>query len=250
MRLLNRWVFGDENVQQTASGIRASGRTLSPLLRSPDKTVQIVRKPVEGDLTLLAREARYATLPPKPCTGDGDTATCFYEWFGQAFEVFPPLGTKAIAYDGSENTADPLATPPKLTDTFYRIHREHDAWILDPPPSGGSTIDLCLVHAPFNGGTIWGSGQFIRVVHMKPSGSSYISAEAAPLGYSIVKTWPGTVEADWRWFQSTQGTAPNFTPQSSSVYCATKTWKGVEYITPEFFIDAGAPNPALPAGDC
>lgn len=242
-----------------------------------DKTIVIVRKPVDGDKTLLVREARYVNLPPKPCTGDGETATCFYEWYGTDFEVYPPMGKKCIDFDGDENTAA-ITVPPKLTTKFHRCHREHDAWVLNPPPgAGGGETDICLVHAPISVNGLWVGFDFIRVVHVKPDplypGAGhpipYISAESQTpipnpawtptnglpptlpaLGYSIVRCWPGTNDLLWQYYKSTTGTAPNFTPTTNAVYLTTKTINGTEYIAPEVAIDTSLPDPALPAGDC
>lgn len=218
-----------------------------------DRTIVIVRKPAAGDQTLLVREARHSNLPPKPCTGDGDAAVCFYEWFGTDFEVYPPLGKKPIDFDGDENTAGPTVAP-KLTTKFHRCHREHDSWVLNPAATaatGGTS--MVLVHAPITSTGLWVGLDFIRVVHVKinPNNTGvFISAEAAPLGYAIVRCWPGTKDTDWQYYQSTTGTTPNFTPTANAVYLTAKKINGTEYITPEVAILSASPDPALPAGDC
>lgn len=221
-----------------------------------DKTVVIVAKPIEEDRTLKVREARYSTLAPKPCTGTGTSAICFYEWYGTEFDVYPPLGTKAVDFAGDENT-EAVTVPPKLTTRFHRIHREHDVWVVEKAATG-STSDVCLIHAGMSG-TNW-NGSFVRVVHMKPnaSGTAFISAESTvpippattALGYSLVRCWPGTDGNFWQYLQSTTGSAPPFVPSATAVYVGTQTIRGVEYVAPIFPINMFAPSPSLPAGDC
>jgi hypothetical protein len=229
---------------------------LPSIIRPPDRTVVIVRKPVEGDIGLLVREAKYTDPRPKPCTGDGDSATCFYTWYGPEFEAYPPLGLKPIAYDGDENTAA-ATTPPKLTTKFYRCHREHDTWLLDAPPASGGGNDVCLVHGPL-AGTQWlvtPDPDFIRVVHMKKN-PAYTTGSGLPThivneptGNSVVACWPGTKQSFWRHYASTnQGFPP--LPLSNAVYLETAMIGGVEYVTPVVAIATDTPNPALPAGDC
>lgn len=245
---------------------RASGRggiSFSRGLRDTsfkwsEKTVVITVKPNDGDRVLTVREARYKTLPPEPCTGDGESAECSYEWFGPEFEVYPPLGTKAVTFAGDETT-DSVDVPPKLTTKFHRCHREHDVWVLEKAAEGGGETDVCLVHAPLVGST-WGSGTRIRIVHVKldAAGTAYVTAErttpippeAIAPGYSIARCWPGTVESHWQYFQSTIGQQPNYRPSSNAVYLGTEMINGIEYIAPKVPIAAFTPSPGIAAGDC
>jgi hypothetical protein len=108
-----------------------------------DKTVVIVKVPADGDKFLTVREAGYATIPPKACTGDEPNVVCYYAWYGVDFEVYPPLGKEAIDYDGDEWDG---ATDPKLDTVFHRCHRENEVWVLDHRAEGaGSVIPIVLV---------------------------------------------------------------------------------------------------------
>jgi hypothetical protein len=245
-------VLGDANTLRSASGIRSTARVPSQLLRSPERTVEIVKKPVAGDTTLLVREAKYANLPPKPCT----EATCYYEWYGSPFDAYPPLGVTPIAFSGDENTTDQETTPPKLTDKFHRCHRKHNVWELDPK-AAASSFSLVLVHGP-GVGTNWNADfDYVRVIHMKKNpayvlGSglpTHINGETAAAGYSIVQCWPGTKQTDWQYFLSTnQGFPP--VVSANAVYFKTAMIGGVEYITPDSFTEAGFPQAGTVAGDC
>jgi hypothetical protein len=112
------------------------------------KTVVIIKKPVATGSTLLVREAKYTSIPPKKCTGVDPNVTCFYDWVYPDFEVYPPLGKEAIDYAGDEWTKqivdNPLTkviesglAPPEITTVFHRCHREHEVWVLDLQADGG-----------------------------------------------------------------------------------------------------------------
>ena len=207
-KALQRAVFGTSNVQRTASGIRENARTLPSPSVIPDKTVVIVRKPVEGDLDLRVREAKYVNLPPKPCTGDGESATCFYEWYGLDFDAYPPLGTKAVEFAGDENTAD-VSIPPKLTTKFHRIHREHDVWVVERAAAGGG-VAYCVVREVFGGGSI--------IVHVQLIGEQVINGTAQWVvkgGVVEALAKPGRLSshyAAWVWQGAIHQTQTRFLP--------------------------------------
>lgn len=153
VRALSNVKIEGYNVRASSGGISFVRGAKDTLTQWFDKTVVIVRKPVEADATLWVREAKYVNLPPKPCSGDGDSTTCFYEWFGEDFDAYPPLGVKAISYAGDESTTDASA-PPKLTTVFHRCHREHNVWIVDQQAKGGGGVAHCVVREVFGGSSI------------------------------------------------------------------------------------------------
>jgi hypothetical protein len=122
----------------------------APALRPiwiPPKTVVIVKRPEPADMFLLVREAKYIDLPPMPCTTEGETTICYYEWYGVEFEVYPPLGKQAIDYDGDGDEWLPADNdhPPKLDTVFHRAHREHNAWVLQSEAEGGASIEFVKI---------------------------------------------------------------------------------------------------------
>lgn len=216
------------------------------------KTVVIVRAPVDGDRTLLVREARYRNLPPQPCTGDGDSATCFYEWLGPEFDVYPPLGVKPSAYSGDENTS-PVTTPPKLTTKFYGLHREHDTWILDPPrEAGGANLDIAFVSS-FGGvqGAPVTTSKFIDVVRLKFDDEA--SFWTVKDGYDIfnrpkrtrVMCWWGTDSAYWNRWQTAEEVPGDFTPLIMLIQS-----EGIQWAFPTFAFNTHEPPTNVLAGDC
>lgn len=240
-----RTVFGAADTVQSSSGILVSPRRARVDAKPSDRTVVIIRKPVEGDEELLVRRARYAQTPPVPCTGDGETAVCRYEWAGDDFRAFPALGTKPITYDGDEWDG---AQKPKLTTVFYRSHRDDDLWILDPPAKGGSNIDIGLVV------TTTGASSFIQIRRVKlDSSGALVWANVNPqTGVAVsetVKCWEGTDAAFWSEFKP--GTLGGTPTPSSQLYVPLMTIRGVEYAIPVWAFIATAPiTPALPRGSC
>lgn len=260
VRALSNIKIEGYNVRAGSGGISFVHGTSKHVSQWMEKTVVIVVKPEVDDVVLKVREAKYRNIPPKPCTGDGESATCFYEWVGEVFDAYPPLGVKAVSYSGDETTSD-ADVPPKLTTRFHHVHRENNVWMLNVAAGGGGETDVCVVHEPFAGGTSWsGASIRIRVVHIKlaATGTGYISAEPQLLadgvtnapGYSVVRCWPGTNESFWQYIK---GTVPTSTPPilaSNYVAVGTVMINGVEHISPIIPVGMFTPNPAFLAGDC
>jgi hypothetical protein len=130
--------------RESARGISFSGGEPVKGNIGRPKTVVIVRAPVAGDASLLVREAKYASWPPKPCTKDTATppvTTCYYEWYGDPFDIYPPIGRECIDYAGDEWNG---ANEPKLDTVFHSCHREHDVWVLDERGGGGGETGFAI----------------------------------------------------------------------------------------------------------
>jgi hypothetical protein len=246
---------------RTATGTRVAGGTLKQLPGAgmvidatkreprfaPDdsmrRDVVIKKSPSTNAGWVSVQRVQEMDWPIQPCTDTG----CRIQVFGDEFEARPYFGQKTDSYKEFEIGTDAIG----LSTKFFECRWDGRLWRLDPPVSGGSNVDACLVHAPFNGST-WAGSPFVRVVRLKYNapGGNYISAETSALGYSIIKCWPGTSDFSWQYFQSTQGAAPTYTPSPTAVYLTIKKLNGVDHLAPEVPIAAFAPNPALAAGDC
>ena len=154
---------------------------------TPPKTVVIVKTPTQDDIFLTVREARYTTDIPKPCTGDGESVVCHYEWFGPELEVFAPLGTKPIDFAGDEfdHVVDDTH-PPKFSTVFHRVHREHEVWVLEAKPEGGAIEPvIILASMPVNTPT----AKFLTIRPAKENPTTHVW-EADPTGEpKVVETW-------------------------------------------------------------
>lgn len=209
-------------------------RKISPI-HIPPKTIVIVKKPLAADVTLIVREAKYDRSPPKKCEGTAPNVTCFYEWFGSDFEVYPPLGKEAIDYEGDEfeGVAED-AHPPKLDTVFHRCHREHNAWVLDlqAEGGGGGMRPALVVSAVAAAATI-------RVQPVKRSGTSW-TVDGGPI---VVPLWGAQKGDDFlTLIQTGNFNTSDFIPLVS----IGGEWYAMQY----FWMYAKTPNAAIAKGDC
>lgn len=217
-------------------------RKISPI-HIPPKTIVIVKKPLAADVTLIVREAKYDRSPPKKCEGTAPNVTCFYEWFGSDFEVYPPLGKEAIDYEGDEfeGVAED-AHPPKLDTVFHRCHREHSAWVLDLQAEGGASIAFVKIvdSVPPNSP----SSKFLTVQPMKvddvegsPTFGKWI---ARMMGTEVAEVWPNYV-------------AGHYLPmrfQTPDLIVPMTKVNGTQYVWQKNRMFLGQPLSSLPQSDC
>lgn len=209
---------------------------------------------------VTVQRVQYMDWPIQPCTDTG----CRIELAGVEFEARPDFGKTTGSYSEHE-----VVTTIDTSTTFYDCRWDGREWILNPPPVGGSTTDLCLVHGRAPGTPSWSTpADFLRIIHMKknpnyglvppgsppgtqPDTNTHIwgGLSADPLGYSLVSCWPGTKQADWEPYLSTNSGFPPVIA-TNPVYLTTKMIGGVEYICPEVFVETGAPDSGTLAGDC
>jgi hypothetical protein len=172
-------------------------QTSDPIL-VPHRTVVIAALPVAGDTTLTVREAKYADTPPKPCLTGGEppVTVCSYAWYGDPFEVYPPLGKEAADYAGDEAPTDD-STPPDLKTVFHRCHREHDAWVLDLQAEGGAALEPVIILGSTNGQP---TGKFLNVkkaVYNETSQRWEIDPNPDPAVVKVVETWHNHMARDY-----------------------------------------------------
>ncbi len=220
----------------------SGGVTFYPESESPTplyfipKTVVITVKPQDGDATLTVREAKYIDLPPKPCSGSGEIAVCYYEWYGVDFAVYPPMGMRPIDFAGDEYNAGTSEAPiqPKLTTVFHRVHREREVWVLeDVTAKGGIGIRPAIVLTATTG------AHTIHVQPAKRSGFTWIADGSA----IDVPLWGTQLGED---FQTLIGL-----PGATEVDVIPLIQVGGEWYAMQYFWwYANTPNPALPKGDC
>jgi hypothetical protein len=213
-----------------------SGSPGSPSIPAGMRTVVITKKPQPTDATLVVREAKYDDWPPQKC--EGTPRVCHYEWYGDDFEVWPPLGKEAVSFDGDEWDGD---TDPKLDTKFHRVHREHDVWVIEAAAEGGAEIvmvkivDSIPVNAP--------SSKFLTVQKMKVDeiAGSPTFGQWLPDGVTeSAECWPNYVAAHYlpMRFQIPEVIVP-----------MTKT-NGTQYVWQKNRIGLGQPLSSLPASDC
>jgi hypothetical protein len=187
------------NRTDSRGGVAFSDGSRPEFTRLPFKTVVIVAKPKVTDATLIVREAKYADLPPLPCGKVGENTVCHYGWFGDTFQVHPPLGKEAIDYDGDEYVEGSDDAPPKLDTVFHRCHREHEVWVLDDK-GGGAALEPIVILGSTNG---LPTGKFLNVKRAvyRTSDQRWIADPSTePSATMVVETWHNHTARDYQSF--------------------------------------------------
>jgi hypothetical protein len=140
--LSNTSIEGYNKTQGRGGTTFGKGEREVHLTLARPKTVVIVKEPIASDETLTVREAGYTNIPPKGCIASGTPpiTTCYYAWYGVDFEVYPPLGKRAVDFDGDEQVPADDAHPPKVDTKFHRIHREREVWVITPSGEASAVI--------------------------------------------------------------------------------------------------------------
>lgn len=226
------------------SGARIEKPRQPSLLEQPVyKTVAIVRKPLPQDSVVIVRALRYRNAPPLPCTRDGETKTCYYEWDGGIFHAYPPMWRSPADYAGDEYAAGFAegSSPPPPDSRFHRLHREAGVWVFDDvAPSEPEAIFVRVIDyigadpARLNG--------FLRVQRMKEE----------PVPDTNVVRWidDGDAEDAQCW--------PNFTPNhylrlrglNPELLFRLVPGDGTNYVEVHHRFMPGAPVGNVPASDC
>jgi hypothetical protein len=214
---------------------RTIGRSADPYY-TPPKTVVIVAKPRETTDYLLVRGVRYADDVPRRCTKDGTpvVTTCYYEWDGDPFEAYPPLGKEAIDYDGDEFTKqlvdDPLTkviesgpAPPEIDTVFHRCHRENEVWVMDHQAEGGGggETTFAVVRATYATGTPDERKVLVQKVIFTNAGTIEFGSQATTAAW----VWPGLFSENYAAFVW-QGAAI----QPQTVIVAVTKVNGASYV--------------------
>jgi hypothetical protein len=215
------------------------------------KTVVIIQEPVANDSTLLVREAKYTSIPPKKCTGVDPNVTCFYDWAYPDFEVYPPLGKEAIDYAGDEKTSrlvndvptdvlNSALEAPELGTVFHRCHREHEVWVLDLQADGGASIVFVRIIDKVGSSD---SGQFLIVQKMK---------KVEPVAPETIVTWvpDGEPEPAECWPNYTVAHYMPMRFQNPEVIVPMTKVGGTQYVWQKNRMFLAKPVSSLPHSDC
>lgn len=210
------------------SGAKPKTFDTGALVLPQPKTVVIVVKPLATDAMLTVREAKYADLPPSPCTSSGTppVTICHYTWHGPAFAVWPPLGKEAVDYAGDEYVQGSDDIPPKLDTVFHRCHREHDSWVLDHKGGEGGGGGIVPARVLSFGTTT------INIQRYKWSGSAWVTDR----GPDDVLLWGSQIGSD---FSTLVG---DMIP--------LVIVNGEEFALQYFWMYTKTPNTSIQKGDC
>lgn len=242
---------------QAIEDLEISVRGLEQIVRGPKKVnanplpavrVVVTKDPIEADMVLVVRAAKYQKSPPAPCEKSGQEINCHISWSGIEFEAYPEMGSRAIDYgdffwNGEDDGFDD-------TTKFLWCWKMNDYWeVFKPAVAETSAVRFArLFDMPVT------DSEVVSVVRVKRVGGLIVDdipeGEAVEDHVEQIECFPGMTGFHFQPIYRADPAANPPNPTRKRQYVTLVFVLDRWIAIPEYRVFNAIPDPDVPFGGC